>query len=74
MKTISYNPSPLEVEMANILNELQTQIEGKLKECEIIKVENKIHEDNPTVRFYLLDKDGDPHEIVFKIIQTPDKF
>lgn len=74
MKTTSYNPSPLEVEMVNILNELQTSIDSKLKDNEIIKVENKIHEDNPIVRFFLLDKDGDPHEVVFKIIQTPDKF
>lgn len=74
MKTTSYNPSPLEVEMANILNELQTSIDSKLNNNEIIKVENKIQEDNPIVRFFLLDKDGDPHEVVFKIIQSPDKF
>ncbi len=36
----------------------------------------KVHvkRDNPMVRFSLLDKDGDPHEIVVRIIQVPDKF
>ena len=74
MKTTSYNPSPIEIEFANIINQLQDKIEGQLANIEIIKVENKVHEDNPMVKFYLLDSDGDPHEIVLKIIQTPDKF
>jgi hypothetical protein len=26
------------------------------------------------VKFNLLDKDGDPHEIVVRIVQIPDKF
>jgi len=33
-----------------------------------------IRKDNPMVKFSLLDKDGDPHEIVIRIIQIPDKF
>ena len=74
MKTTSYNPSSIEVEFANILNQLQDKIGAQLSTNDVIKVENKIHEDNPIVRFYLLDSDGDPHEIVLKVIQTPDKF
>ncbi|MDH5365463.1 MAG: hypothetical protein OEW67_00630 [Cyclobacteriaceae bacterium] len=74
MKTTSYNPSPVEVEFANIINQLQDKISNQLSDNNIIKVENKIHEDNPMVKFYLLDNDGDPHEVVLKIIQTPDKF
>lgn len=74
MKTTSYNPSPVEVEFANIINQLQDKIGNHLSNNDIIKVENKIHEDNPMVKFYLLDNDGDPHEVVLKIIQTPDKF
>lgn len=74
MKTTSYNPSPIEVEFANILNELQDKIGAQLSSNDVIKVENKIQEDNPVVKFYLLDSDGDPHEVVLKIIQTPDKF
>jgi hypothetical protein len=26
------------------------------------------------VRFSMVDKDGDPHEVVVRIIQIPDKF
>ena len=74
MKTSSYNPSEIEVEFANILNQLQDKIGAQLSTNDIIKVENKIQEDNPIVKFYLLDSDGDPHEVVLKIIQTPDKF
>jgi hypothetical protein len=74
MKTTSYNPSPLEVDFANVIHELQDKIETSLTDNEIIKVENNITHDNPTVKFFLLDKDGDPHEIVLKIIQVPDKF
>lgn len=74
MKTISYNPSPIEVEFANILNQLQDKIGAQLSSNDVIKVENNIHEDNPLVKFYLLDNDGDPHEVVLQVIQTPDKF
>ncbi|MDH5474930.1 MAG: hypothetical protein OEX22_04505 [Cyclobacteriaceae bacterium] len=74
MKTTSYNPSPIEVEFANVLNQLQGNIGNLLSNNEIIKVENNIHKDNPMVKFYLLDSDGDPHEVVLKIIQTADKF
>ena len=74
MKTTTYNPSPLEVEFANVINQLQDKIEHNLSENEIIKVENNINKDNPMLKFFLLDKDGDPHEIVLKIIQIPDKF
>jgi hypothetical protein len=74
MKTIHYNPSPLEVSLARAIEDLQDQIEKQLPDNDIIKVENRITEDNPIIKFYLLDKDGDPHEIVLKVIQTPDKF
>ena len=74
MKTTSYNPSPIEVEFANAILELQEKIGNNLNGLEIINVENRIQEDNPLLRFYLLDEDGDPHEVVLKIIQTPDKF
>ncbi len=74
MKTQSYNPSPLEVELSYALKELQSEIEKHLTHNEIIKVENKITEDNPILKFHLLDRDGDPHEIVVKVIQKPDSF
>ena len=74
MKTDSYNPSPLEVDMANALFLLQKEIEKHLQNNEIVHVESNINRDNPMVRFNLLDKDGDPHEIVVRIVQIPDKF
>ncbi|MFN7494154.1 MAG: hypothetical protein ACK5RG_14645 [Cyclobacteriaceae bacterium] len=74
MKTESYNPSPLEVDMANALFLLQKEIEKHLQNNEVVHVESNIKRDNPMVKFSLLDKDGDPHEIVVRIVQIPDKF
>jgi hypothetical protein len=74
MKTSTYNPSPLEVDFANALYILQKEIEKHLQGNEITHVETQLKRDNPMVRFSLVDKDGDPHEIVVRIIQIPDKF
>jgi hypothetical protein len=74
MKTSAYNPSPLEVDFANALFVLQKELEKNLHDNQIIHVETQIRRDNPMVRFSLLDKDGDPHEVVIRIIQIPDKF
>jgi hypothetical protein len=74
MKTDSYNPSPLEVDMANALFIVQKEIEKHLQNNQIVHVETNIKRDNPMVKFNLLDKDGDPHEIVVRIVQLPDKF
>ena len=74
MKTASYNPSPLEVDFANALYVLQKEIEKNLHDNQVIHVESQIRRDNPMVKFSLLDKDGDPHEVVVRIIQIPDKF
>jgi hypothetical protein len=74
MKTTSYNPSPLEVNFANALLSLQKELEKHLPDNQVIHVESNIRRDNPMVKFSLLDKDGDPHEIVVRIIQIPDKF
>lgn len=74
MKTQAYNPSSLEVEMSEIIHELQEHISKKFKDNEIISITTDTSLDNPIVKLQLLDKDGDPHELVLKIIQTPDKF
>ena len=74
MKTATYNPSPLEVDFANALYILQKELEKHLQDNQIIDVKSEIKKENPLVRFHLLDKDGDPHEIVVRIIQIPDKF
>ncbi|MBL7853862.1 MAG: hypothetical protein ACK5DD_12150 [Cyclobacteriaceae bacterium] len=74
MKTQSYNPSPLEVDFANALHILQKEIEKHLQGNKVTDVESNLQRDNPMVKFNLVDKDGDPHEIVVRIIQIPDKF
>ena len=74
MKTSSYNPSPLEVDFANALNKLKHEIEQHLGGNKITHVEMQLKKDNPMVKFSLADADGDPHEIVVRIIQIPDKF
>lgn len=74
MKTSSYSPSPIEVDFANALFILQKEIEKHLQGNKIIHVESNIKRDNPMVKFNLMDKDGDQHEIVVRIIQIPDKF
>ena len=74
MKTTTYNPSPLEVEFANIISELKETIEQKLSNTDIVEIDNHSGDDNPLLRFHLIDQDGDPHEVVIKIIQKPDNF
>lgn len=74
MKTSTYNPSPLEVDFANALFILQPQIEKHLQDNQIVNVETNLNRDNPSIKFNLLDKDGDPHEVVIRVIQIPDKF
>jgi hypothetical protein len=74
MKTTSYNPSPLEVDFANALYILQKELEKHLQNNSVTHVETHLKRDNPMVRFTLVDKDGDPHEVVVRIIQIPDKF
>ncbi|MFZ1807698.1 MAG: hypothetical protein WAU36_10770 [Cyclobacteriaceae bacterium] len=73
MKTTSYNPSPLEVDMANALLILQGEIEKHMQDNKIIHAESDLTKDNPSIKFNLLDKDGDPHELVVRIVQIPDK-
>ena len=74
MKTTTYNPSPIEVDFANALFILQKEIQKHLQHNEIVNVETRMSHDNPSIKFSLLDKDGDPHEIVIRVIQIPDKF
>jgi hypothetical protein len=74
MKTTSYNPSSLEVDFANALVILQKDIQKHLQDNKITNIESNIERDNPMVTLSLVDKDGDPHQIVIRIIQIPDKF
>jgi hypothetical protein len=74
MKTTSYNPSALEIDFANALLTLEKELEKKLPDNQIVHVETQVRRDNPMVKFSLLDRDGDPHEVVIRVIQIPDKF
>lgn len=73
MKTTIYNPSPLETEMANVLVSLQKEIEKNLKDKSISQATADLTQDNPSVKLTVVDKEGDPHEIIIKIVQIPDK-
>ncbi len=73
MKTTIYNPSPLETELANTLVTLQKEIEKNLKGKTISNASADLSQDNPSVKFNLVDNDGDHHEIIVKIVQIPDK-
>ena len=73
MKTKDYNPSELEVCFAMAIEKLKDAIEKELKNNRIINIDNHHHDDNPNVRFYMIDDDGDHHEVVVKIIQLPDE-
>jgi outer membrane lipopolysaccharide assembly protein LptE/RlpB len=72
MITKQYNPSQLEVEIAEAIKELAPQIEAKLSNCKITVIEDRIKEDNPMLKIKLIDTDEDTHEVVLKIIQKPD--
>ena len=74
MKTESYNPSNLEVELTNILINLKQELEAGFSTNKIEDITSVPDQDNPTVVIKTIDEDGDPHEIVIKVIQRPDKF
>jgi len=72
MKTETYNPSPLEVQMADIIEKLRDTIESNLIDNKIIDVDKDTFLDNPIVRIKTEDKDGDQHMLIIRIIQKPD--
>ena len=73
MKTTAYNPSNLEIELAKAVVLLQKEIEQKLNGNQITKIFPDVSQDNPVVKITLVDKEGDAHEVVMKIVQLPDK-
>lgn len=73
MKTQRYNPSPLEVTIAQAISNLQTQIQEQLSGNAIVSIKSDMDADNPQLNFILQDKDGDQHEVVVKIIQRIDR-
>ena len=73
MITQNYNPSPIEVRFVEILCELKDEINKRLTNFDVLKIENNTQLDNPTIDFYLKDIDGDEHEVILKVIQKPDE-
>ncbi len=72
MNTTAYNPSPLEVELANVLEDLRESINDKLNGNTIINIDKNTNLDNPILRITTEDEDGDKHMVILKIIQKPD--
>lgn len=72
MITTSYNPSPLEVELAKVLQSLQKELNSNLESNQIQEISIDTNIDNPDVLLKLIDKDGDKHEVVLKVIQRSD--
>lgn len=72
MKTTAYNPSPLEVAFVNVIKSLRSEINDKLKDCEVTSFDQEINLDNPILRANIIDIDGDRHTIVLQVIQKPD--
>jgi len=73
MKTQNYNPSEMEVKLAQTVITLKDEI-AKIMDVKITQTENKIKADNPMVKLFIMDQDGDEHEMILKIIQRPDKY
>lgn len=72
MQTERYNPSQLEIQVANAIERLKAQIEEQLDHNKIIEIKSNTELDNPQLSLYLQDDDGDQHEIVIKVIQRID--
>jgi hypothetical protein len=56
-----------------VLVSLQKEIERNLKDKSISQALADLSQDNPSVKFNVVDKDGDHHEIIIKVVQIPDK-
>ncbi len=72
MKTESYNPSPLEVELTNSLLDIREKLNYNLSSIDIIEMKADLELDNPMLHITTKDHDGDLHEFVIKVIQRPD--
>ena len=73
MKTISYNPSSIELEFADAILKLRSEINENINSNRILEIKKNDDEDNPSLVFYLEDHDGDKHEVVMKVIQRADR-
>ncbi len=72
MKTTHYNPSSLEVAMAEAIVGIQQELESKIPDYKIAEVDADLKADNPVVKFQVIDKDNDRHQLVLRVIQSAD--
>ena len=72
MITKDYNPSEIEVRFARVLADLGNIIAGKMAPLKLENIEEDSNRDNPHVRFYFSDQEGDLHEVLCRVIQKPD--
>lgn len=73
MKTLSYNPSKLEIDFANAITSLKVELEAKLEGISIQEISANTKKDNPEVTIEFTDADGDAHTIQLNVIQRPDR-
>jgi len=69
----SFNPSPLEVEFANAIEQVSEQLAGLIPENRILHVEKDILLDNPQLKVTLENNQGRKREVVIRIIQRIDQ-
>lgn len=73
MKTKSYNPSQLEIELANIILGFKDEISSRLASNQVQNLTVHHQMDNPNVTIDLIDQDGDSHQMALRIIQKVDQ-
>jgi hypothetical protein len=73
MKTLNYNPSIFEINLAKAISACKDEIQQNLKDMKIVETSEEMQRDNPLLIFQLEDQDGDRHEVVIKVIQRPDQ-
>lgn len=72
MEHEDYNPSPLEVQFANAIEQLSDQLAKQLPEHKILSIEKNIRLDNPQLNVRLENQQGKRNEVVIRIIQRVD--
>ena len=73
MEHENYNPSPLEVEFADAIEQLSDQLAALIPDKKIINIEKRVNQDNPQLNITLESEQGKKSEIVIKIIQRVDQ-
>ena len=73
MKTTTYNPSKLELEFCQAIQDLIPTLSEKMPEYKIAVQQVRNNLDNPFLDLMVTDADGDEHEIVIKFVQRADR-